>query len=307
MNRNNVRVTAVRCTIGLFFLIAFACATSQAALVVYDGFNYSGTGLAAQNGGTGWSGPWFNTATTDNSLSNDGVSLQYPLSFEPPLIAPTPSGSHVKTGGVTASSSRLLAETIPLNVDGTVRFVSALFRKNVANGATTADNVLLEFTDSSANRRWGFGIEGAGDKPWLNANGSTSPATAVTVGDTYFMVAKIVSSAAGADQAFLKVFGTGYGTQVPAAEPTTWDATLTEITGAILDRIRIRIDNGNSLASPGEIDEIRIGSSWADVVSVPESSSFILLAIGAISLLVIEKLGSTAVPSPPVQHSLPSQ
>ena len=34
-----------------------------------------------------------------------------------------------------------------------------------------------------------------------------------------------LSSASGTDQAFLKVYGTGYGSQVPVAEPTTWDAT----------------------------------------------------------------------------------
>jgi len=270
-------------TFALFILLAFAPAATYAGLIDADAFDYSGTALNAQNGGTGWSGAWFNTATTDNSLTNDGVSLLYPTSFEAPLIAPTPTGSHVKTGGTTgnASSSRLLAQTIPLNVDGTVRYVSALFRKNTANGATANDNILLEFVDSSANRRWGVGIEGAGDKPWLNANGSTTPSSgpAVTVGDTYFMVAKIVSSGASPDQAFLKVFGTGYGTQVPFAEPTTWDATITTSTGAILDRVRIRIDSANAAATPGEVDEIRIGDTWLDVVSVPEPSSMALVML----------------------------
>lgn len=271
----------------VLFILAIAT-PSQAALIDSDAFNYSGTALATQNGGTGWNGAWFNTATTDNSLSNDGVSLQYPTSFEAPLIAPTPTGSHVKTGGTQSSSSRLLAQTIPLNVDGTVRFVSALFRKNTANGATANDNILLEFVDSSANRRWGVGIEGAGDKPWLNANGSTTPSAGptVTVGDTYFMVAKILSSAASPDQVFLKVFGTGYGTQVPFAEPTTWDATLTTSTGAILDRIRIRIDSANAAATPGEVDEIRIGDSWFDVVSVPEPTSLYLVGLAGLFALV---------------------
>ncbi len=274
------------------FLLFFASVPTalHAGLIDLDAFDYSGTALNGQSGGTGWSGAWFNTATTDNSLTNDGVSLQYPTSFEAPLIAPTPTGSHVRTGGTTgnASSSRLLSQTIPLNVDGTVRFVSALFRKNTANGATANDNILLEFVDSSANRRWGVGIEGTTDKPWLNANGSTTPTAgpAVTVGDTYLMVAKIVSSASGMDQAFLKVFGTGYGTLVPFDEPTTWDASLTQNTGAILDRIRIRIDSANAAATPGEVDEIRIGDTWFSVVSIPEPASVTLLGLtGFIALL----------------------
>jgi hypothetical protein len=97
------------------------------------------------------------------------------------------------------------------------------------------------------------------------------------VGDTYFLVAKIVSSASSPDQAFLKVFGTGYGTQVPIAEPITWDATISTSTGAILDRIRLRIDGGNAALTPGEVDEIRIADTWLDVVTVPEPSLFTLL------------------------------
>ncbi len=277
-----------------FPLIALAaaavmpCATvlpTRAALMNYDPFAYSGTTLNGQNGGTGWNGGWFQTGSSpSDQLSDDGVSLTYPGTFESPLSTPPTSGSRVDTGGLNASSSRLLAQTIPLNVDGTVAYVSALIRKNAANGGgVTTDNILLEFVDSSANRRWGVGIEGTGDKPWLNANGSTTPASgpAVTPGDTYFMVAKIVSSASSVDTAYLKVFGTGYSSQVPVAEPTTWDATLTESTGAILDRIRVRIDSGNTAAAAGEVDEIRIGDSWADVIGVPEPASG-LLAIGAV-------------------------
>ena len=251
--------------------------TARATLFDADPFNYSGTTLPGQNGGTGWSGAWFTTGTSGlNGLSNDGISLSYPNTWESPLTPLTPSGSRVITGGTNANTSRLLSQTIPLNVDGTVAYVSALFRKNAANGGgVSTDNILLEFTDNLGNRRWGVGIEGTGDKPWLNANGSTTPSAgpAVTVGDTYFMVAKIVSSASGLDTAFLKVYGTGYNSQVTVAEPTTWDATLTETTSAILDRIRVRIDSGNTVATPGEVDEIRIGNSWTDVVSVPEPSA----------------------------------
>ncbi len=288
--------TVVPCgTFAFFLLLAVAPTALHAGLIDSDAFDYSGTALNTQNGGFGWGGAWFTTATTDNALSNDGVSLQYPTSFEAPLIAPTPTGSHVRTGGTTgnANSSRLLSQTIPLNVDGTIRFISALFRKNTANGATANDNILLEFVDASANRRWGVGIEGTTDKPWLNANGSTTPSAgpAVTVGDTYFMVAKIVSVASGTDQTFLKVFGTGYGTQVPAAEPTTWDATLTQTTGAILDRLRIRIDSANAAATPGEVDEIRIGDTWFSVVSVPEPSSLTLLGLAGLFALVRRQRG----------------
>jgi len=147
-----------------------------AAVVNYDPFDYTGTSLNTQNGGTGWNGAWFNTATTSATLSNDGVSLSYPATFESPNSTPASAGSRILTGGIGASSSRLLATPVSLAVDGNVLYASALIKKNAANGgAVTTDNILLEFVDSGANRRFGLGIEGAGDKPWLNANGSTTP------------------------------------------------------------------------------------------------------------------------------------
>ena len=77
-----------------------ALAPAHATLENFDSFNYSGTALSAQSGGTGWSGAWTITAATDNSLSNDSVSLSYPVTFESPLTTPATSGSRVVTGGL---------------------------------------------------------------------------------------------------------------------------------------------------------------------------------------------------------------
>jgi hypothetical protein len=248
-----------------------SCAATARGAVDYDPFAYSGTALDGQSGGTGWNAGWFTTGTSQpNTLSDDSTSLIYPVPFESPLITPATSGGRVRTENpaANANTSRLLSSAIPLNVDGSTKYVSALFRKTRGNGEVSTDNVLLEFVDASGNRRWGLGIAGSQDLPWLNANGVTSPATQVTAGDTYFMVAKIVSGIE-TDTAYLKVFGTGYGTQVPFMEPTEWDATLTETTNAVLDRIRIRIDPGNSLGTPGEVDELRVADNWLEAIGQP--------------------------------------
>lgn len=266
--------------------LGFVGTSAQAALLDADSFNYSGTALVGQNGGTGWSGAWFQTGTSaNNTLSNDSVSLAYPATFQSPLVAPTPTGSRVSTGGLTgnANTSRLLSTPINLAQEGNVYYVSALIKKNRPNGETTADNILIEFVDSSANRRFGLGIEGTTDRPWLNHNGSTTAGTSVTAGDTYLLVAKVISHATANDEYFLKVYGTGYGSQVPAVEPTTWDAQNAQGTAAILDRIRVRIDNANQAGTPGEVDEIRIATDWVSVV--PEPTSIAMLGIGAIGLM----------------------
>jgi hypothetical protein len=252
---------------------ALAFATTVFGAVEYEPFAYSGTALEGQSGGTGWNGAWIAVGTAPpNTLSDDSTSLAYPVPFEAPLITPVTSGARVRTENPTANAAtaRLLATTIPLNVDGTTKYVSGLFRKTRGNGEVSNDNVLLEFYfDTSNNRRWGVGIAGVMDQPWLNANGTISPSTPVTAGDTYFLVAKIVSSASGSDTAFLKVFGTGYTSLIPVAEPTEWDATITQTTNAVLDRIRLRVDPGNSTGTPGEVDEIRVADSWLEAIGQP--------------------------------------
>jgi hypothetical protein len=273
-----------------FALALGASASVAQAALDYDPQDYSGTMLNGQNGGSGWLGPWFQTGTSPSiTLATDAASLNYPATFQSPLTTPESFGTRISTGGIAsnASSSRLISNTTSLAVDGNVLYASALIRKNVDNGGgVNNDNILLEFTDAAGNRRFGLGIEGTGDKPWLNANGSTTPPTgpAVTPGETYFIVAKILSSASGTDQAFLKVYGTGYGSEVSATEPTVWDATLTQTTGAILDRVRVRIDPGNTAALPGEVDDIRVATDWATVVNgIPEPSSLALLSLGALA------------------------
>jgi hypothetical protein len=256
----------------------------------YDPFDYTGTALAGQAGGIGWGGAWFTTALQQpNTLSNDNTSLTYPVSWQSPLTPPPSSGARISTGGLTASasSSRLLASTFDTGVGGNTLYASALFRKNAANGGgVNNDNILIEFVDSAGTRRFGLGIEGTGDKPWLNANGSTSAATSVVAGQTYFIVAKLVAGAGGTtgdnDTAYLKVFAAdgNYTSTVPFDEPTTWDATLTEKTGAIFDRFRVRIDQGNTGALPGEVDDIRIGTDWQSVAVVPEPGCVAMLLSG---------------------------
>jgi hypothetical protein len=250
-------------------LAALSASSASAAFVDYDGFDYSGATLNDQSGGTGWFGPWIQTGTSPTiQLSDDDTSLSYPtgVTWQSPLVAPTPVGDRVRhtgSGTVNASSSRLLSQSTPMGVAGNVLYASALFQKN--NGDLAAnDSILIEFVDAAGNRRFGLGIE-ASEGFWLNANGSTQTGTA-TFGETYFLVAKLLTDddAAPGDTAFLKIFGPGWSNEVPFFEPTSWDLSLSTNSAALLDRARIRIDRNQQNA---QVDELRIGDSWQSVVS----------------------------------------
>ena len=84
----------------------------------------------------------------------------------------------------------------------------------------------------------------------------------------------------GADRLPFDYIGTSLGWS--GAWFTTSGAPANSLSdGAILDRIRVRIDSANAAATPGEIDKIRIGDTWLDVVAVPEPSSFAPLSLAA--------------------------
>ena len=82
--------------VGVAFLVAVLAtfaATAEAALMTYEALDYSGTALVGQNGGLGWNGAWAQTGgtTSPNTLSDDGVSLSYPVPFQAPLTTPAVS------------------------------------------------------------------------------------------------------------------------------------------------------------------------------------------------------------------------
>jgi hypothetical protein len=271
------------CTTALI-LLALCATRAPAAFVDYDGFDYASPTLNTQSGGAGFSGPWFATGASPTiQLSNDDTSLTYPTPFQSPLIAPTPTGGRVlHTGDAlnNASSSRLLSQTTNMAAAGNVLYASALIQKN-GGSPTTNDSILFEFVDAAGNRRFGFGIEAA-EGFWINANASNQVGTAA-FGQTYFLVAKLVTDddASPGDTAYLKIFGPGWASEVPAAEPATWDVSVSTNSAALLDRIRLRIDRNQVNAA---VDELRIGDSWQSVVSAgvipePGSIAFLLFAM----------------------------
>jgi hypothetical protein len=278
MHRHHICAAAI-------ILLTLSASTASAAFVDYDAFDYAGTTLNDQNGGAGWSGPWFATGTSPTiQLSDDNTSLSYPATFQSPLITPAPAGDRVlHTGDAlnNASSSRLLSQPTNMGVAGNVLYASALVQKNSVAAATN-DSILFEFVDANANRRFGFGIEAA-EGFWINANASNQTGAAVE-GETYFLVARLVTDddATPGDVASLKIFGPGWATEVPAVEPTTWDVSVSTNSAAILDRVRLRIDRNQVNAS---VDELRIGDSWQSVVSaIPEPAGAGFLPFAAAAL-----------------------
>ncbi|MBN2507940.1 MAG: immunoglobulin domain-containing protein [Verrucomicrobia bacterium] len=219
----------------------------------YEGFDYTGTALHGQNGGTGWAGNAWSDSDADTPLSNDGVSLTFPAS-----VNHSPAGSRVVFTG-PGEAERRLGASINLGAGGATYYVSALVKRQ--------GSFKFEFIDNGTNVRWRFGALGGGstNTALVGVSSDVLFNDVFPVDETVLVVAKMATLAASSpgDSVFMNVYRAG--DTVPMAEPTTWQANATQNSGVTLVRLQIR----NIDALPLEIDEIRVGTTWLEVASGP--------------------------------------
>lgn len=253
---------------------------ASAAIFELEPFDYpanAGSGLNGLAGGTGWGGAWSDTDALP-TLAATNSSLAYPANV--PL---SPTGGRLATSAdsVNNSASRLLGTTMDLALGSQTFFSSALFRRSALTGELSS--VLFDRTSDSAIR-WYYGIDTNGF--FSTAVNPSDPLQRVTStfaaapDTTYLLVSRIRTNTGpgGNDEVFLRVFAEGSLVSEPASD-AEWDLTANGNSGVLLNRIRLAFSN--VAGQSNQFDELRIGTSFADVTGVPEPGAGWLLAIGA--------------------------
>ncbi|MBP7935858.1 MAG: LamG domain-containing protein [Phycisphaerae bacterium] len=220
-----------------------------AGLFDYEGFDYAGTTLVGQAGGKGWAQAWVTSGTTAAATLSDDLT-----SLDSGAFPYDPAGARVSVK--SGAAARQLSRSLDLTTEGEVMYVSTLMRKT-STAATSADNLEITLGNSTTNQTIRIGMT-SGDAFFLNQ--AANATGAVVAGDTYFVIAKIVSHAATADECYMSIYGPTDTT--PTTEPTTWMLTNT-LSGTVMLSY-LRIVSGANL-DKGEIDEIRVGSTYASV------------------------------------------
>ena len=249
--------------------VALAPGGAGAAVIAYEGFGYgAGADLSGQNGGTGWAGAWNNqggapTLTTAPGLGFGALAVT-PGAASTAVVVTNDPGAKITT------YTRSLATAF--GTDGTTTYLSFLLRPDSGfdfYGGLNLGGGL--FIGKSGTPVTTYGLETGG------ANIASSSVVA-TAGEAVFLVLR-AQFLAGNDVLDLFVNPTLGG-----AEPLLADAEMSNVDLALTDLLYINNSGGWT------IDEIRVGSSFADVApvqvsSVPEPAmlALVLLALSAMA------------------------
>jgi hypothetical protein len=243
-------------------VVALTADNVHAGLIAYEGFAYNTGSLDGANGGTGWSNAW--SASSSGSASVSATGLTYASGGQ---ILVT-SGGSASLPGTHYGDFRAPAST---PASGTM-YISFMADRT---GTGESGYLGLSLFNDSTEHLY-IGAQSNGGQYWYMQQNSSNEwgNTTETAGATpTLLVARIDF---GTSSNVYKL----YVNPSLTSEPGTASASFTSSAAFSWDRIRIQ----SGVA--GDIDEIRMGTTYADVVSsVPEPTTCILLGTGAMAIL----------------------
>jgi hypothetical protein len=262
-----------------------AAGSAQAALLQYEPFSYTAGTTAASNGYTD------NTTASTNSITITSGGLSY--------AGLAASAGNAAQEGAKTTSAISPAFTTSTPADGTAVYYSFLL--NVNDNSTNATNASWSSTTARQNIFSLIGTagnsRGAVDVKWadsthykVNAPGANADSATLTQGDTVLVVGRLnYVSHSGSTYTLTSDFwgnpdSSTFGGAAPA--PFASGSSESTITTGINRFSLLASASGSSSLPLGlQIDEVRIGTTWADVTpAVPEPASLGLLALGGLVL-----------------------
>lgn len=257
--------------ISVLLLVSLAAATpANAALLAYDPFDYAVGDLTGNSGGTGWSAAW--AARTEMDVV--AASLSYS------------KGEITASGGSAAAQITSLIGSAQDNVanrtfapqTGDVYF-SVLFKP--AAGLDTND--FLQFIvndDTDLHNAGSVGLRNSTENGFFarirtsSADTNAKSNVQAVLGNTYLLVGKFFKSAGGSyDKMSVWV------DPQTLAEPAASATVMSSSGSATVSYLTMRTSD-MEVGDQFQFDELRIGTTWADVV--PEPATLTLLALGAV-------------------------
>ena len=270
-------------------ILASCVSASQGALVAHEQFNYNTGNLTGNNGqdanSSGWSGAWVSNGSFEVTQVVTSPGLTYPG-----LLTAGNAASDDQTN--TAKLSSRPFDATGLTADGAVLWYSFLFNVPAVGGNSGLGRVKL-FAHNSHEQGVGvnIGANGTGTTATLVANiregqnpsGKFGTYT-FNLGETYLVVGRIdFTSVNNGDQNRIWVNPSLTAEPVVGTEDSRHLANI-HLTGSGPGGGGWMIRGDTSWR--GTVDELRVGTTFADVIlPIPEPSSFFLATLGSCALL----------------------
>jgi len=249
---------------GLLVLLGF-WGTARAALIAYDGFNYvRNQTVVGQGGGTGWNGSTYqiNSGNSANSyIEESDMTTSFPTLGI--------SGDQLHLNGTTAPGGnegvyRNLATTY--STAGNIYWFSVLLQVDTSTGASYAGISLFSsntehffYGQRNVSSFWGMEQHaGSGANSTVSAFNSANGLLVVELNGINHTASLYVNP-----------------TSLGGNAPTTANATLT-FSDFSFDRIRAQTGIENL-----DVDELRFGTTFANVTPVPEPRTALLVLMTA--------------------------
>jgi hypothetical protein len=268
-------------------IVLAAVGTTQAGLIAYDGFNdyTAGSNLFGQSGGTGWSGAWASSGDTGPTWTAYATGLGY-TDTEGKTLATQLGSGEANNPLLSPPATKWLVfnRAFSGQSSGTLYF-SQLINFYYNEGGKGPDYVSVQNSERKSavmfSPAWGNSTQRLIVRDTTTAETSVAlTGNSPSAGTTYFVVGRIDFNANGTSEV-VKL----YINPTLSAEPGTYTAT---VNNRDLGTISLweGFFRGGNLTNTVYIDEIRVGTTWADVAPVvPEPSTIVLLASGLVGLL----------------------
>lgn len=236
-----------------------AANSSQASLDAYESFDYTASALDGKNGGTGFSSAWNAESGTDVTAPGSTYAGLSTAGNKALLTPSATSGTLLSFRDLTTTYSSgtvyisFLAQNVNADSDDQRFFGLSLY----SGGIEQALIGKSAGTENSYNN-------------WDVSKGATRSASSVDTTTLSLLVARIDFNSGSLGDETISL----YVNPNSGVEPLAADASLTSITIAGLDEIRLGAGytSGSLTTVNGTIDEIRIGTTFSDVAAIPEPS-----------------------------------
>lgn len=261
----------------MLFAFSLALMPLQAALLVYDDFDYSTSpSIAGEAGGIGWNGAWTtgNTAGTDQgSVDRHDFGGMMPIGYTLPIGPNT-----LNLNAVDAKSAWVNRAVSPLALGtGQTYYTSFAFAR--IDGSNNGGSEVNTFAFRSGNTTI-FSV-GVTSTEFLTANLGSSSVTSSDVKINFtgswtttgkqLMVSKLVDEGNGKASLYVKLATAETDLSV---EPSIWDLSILSVdVSGIIDNLQITI---GAYSQTLVLDNFAIGTTFDSVIPEPAAAASLL-------------------------------